>query len=345
MDKRNWGLDLLRALAILLVLLLHSAPFLQLPAEHPAFRFIYFGWSGVELFFVLSGYLVGLQALRLRDGNDTGSRFWLRRAFRTLPLYFVVLFTYVVIKPLAGFTFQEKVWPFFLFGQNYLAPRDFVQSWSLCIEEQFYLLLPLLVLAWPWKKIPAALWLLPVGVSFLFRYFILYEQEANLTLAEAAYRIQFPFHTHLDGLAAGLFLAATRERWMQWGRTTRFYAAVAGVALLAFTYAYASPTLEDRTALWAFTALSLGFSLLVPWAAALARPSGGQVVTWIALWSYGLYLWNNLAFRFWETQAIGEPAKMLGAWVGVFLLSAVTYHAVEKPGLWLRDFYLRKKRD
>lgn len=314
-----------------MVLLVHSFAFASLPI---VFRF---GWAGVDLFFVLSGYLVGLQAIQ-GIGNSSALRsFWTRRWTRTIPLYLVVLLVYVLVKPILGFPFQDRAWPYFFFLQNYFSPRDFGQSWSLCIEEQFYLLLPLLFFVWR-RTIAPWFWVLVLATSVGFRLQI-YLSQGGLNLADAAYQIQFPAHTHLDGLAAGLFLASTSKYWRAWSRRFSIIFAALGGLLLLVVPIFGNAELAGFSAVWMFTALGLGFAALLPLAYACPRPKfpgGGLVVEKIALWSYGIYLWNNLVFRAAERLPLPSALQMVVAWGFTFLLAALTYRWIELPGLRLR---------
>jgi len=146
---RNAGLDLLRALAIVLVFVYHWRVFVS---PQPALGWVgAFGWVGVDLFFVLSGYLIADQLLRgLRRGQVLSvSSFWARRVLRTWPAFFVVLAVYAAWPGQLGGRDMPPLWRFATFTQNIgLQPGTvFSHAWSLCIEEQFYLLLPLAVLA------------------------------------------------------------------------------------------------------------------------------------------------------------------------------------------------------
>lgn len=341
-DLRVWGLDLLRAVAILLVLLLHSNEFVVL--GDTAAHFFYFGWAGVDLFFVLSGFLIGSQAYRNTQVVEWGfvKRFWVRRWWRTIPLYLCVLFVYVVIKPLAGYPFQEKIWPFFIFLQNFFSPKDFVQSWSLCIEEQFYFFLPLLLWIFSFqRKFPAWIWLLFLGSSTGFRFLAM---NSSMNLSDAAYQLQFPTHTHFDGITMGLFLAATREKWTGWTIARKNLLAIVGVGLLIFTFCKGSPTLNDSSALWVFSTLALGFAALIPAAIELSSSPSlfHRVIEYVALWSYGLYLWNNLVFRLAERLPLPLLVRGIFAWAITFAVAALTYYFVELPGLRWRDRILQK---
>jgi peptidoglycan/LPS O-acetylase OafA/YrhL len=162
-------LDGLRGIAILLVLMGHS--FFDLDAHyahHPGLNWLVkmgrFSWSGVDLFFVLSGFLIGGILLDARDSPNYFKTFYIRRAYRILPLYFLVLivgwltFQAGQLGWLRGEwaqLFNGKIpwWTFFTFTQNismaqagrFVGRAGLSPTWSLAVEEQFYLTLPLLV--------------------------------------------------------------------------------------------------------------------------------------------------------------------------------------------------------
>src|SRR4051812_27814115 len=141
------GLDHLRAFAIFYVFLSHYPIFAKQPlitalGEH--------GWSGVDLFFVLSGYLIGSQIFaRQAAGRPMGAgEFYGKRLLRTLPPYFVVLAVYFCWPPFIERTRLPPLWKFVTFTQNLdmvlWTQMAFSHAWSLCVEEQFYLVFPLL---------------------------------------------------------------------------------------------------------------------------------------------------------------------------------------------------------
>ena len=148
---RNFGLDLIRAVAILLVLLSH-ATLLLFPNQETFTLYIlrFFGTIGVDLFFVLSGYLIGGILLKQLDAGATSFKafchFWTRRWFRTLPNYFLILGVNIVLL-LFFYTPVEGLWRYFLFIQNFTTaqPDFFTESWSLSIEEYAYVLGPFLL--------------------------------------------------------------------------------------------------------------------------------------------------------------------------------------------------------
>src|SRR5690242_12892235 len=147
-SSRNHGLDTLRALAIMLVFANHYMSFVSHEATFGWFSRI--GWAGVDLFFALSGYLIGNQifaGLRAEGAGEPAFslwRFYARRLLRTLPAYFFVLALYAFWPYWAGSLPHAPWWKYLTFTLNIdLKPGTlFSHAWSLCVEEQFYLLLP-----------------------------------------------------------------------------------------------------------------------------------------------------------------------------------------------------------
>ena len=138
------GLDTLRALAIALVMLYHFMIQGLLPsALEPVARV---GWIGVDLFFVLSGFLIGSQLMRpLLKGERLSLReFYRRRAYRILPAFLTVMLLYATVPvwreaqgPVAPWQYVTFLWNLLLIG--YPEHRAFSHIWSLCVEEHFYL--------------------------------------------------------------------------------------------------------------------------------------------------------------------------------------------------------------
>jgi len=139
------GLDTLRAVAIVAVMLYHLKPFL--PESMTAVA--QFCWMGVDLFFVLSGYLIGMQLLRPYASGERPSvrEFYRRRAYRILPAYLVVLWLYLVFPAWRESPVLPSLWQFLTFTVNLFfvdfSHHAFSHVWSLCVEEHFYLVLPL----------------------------------------------------------------------------------------------------------------------------------------------------------------------------------------------------------
>ena len=146
-ESRVYGLDIMRALAIIFVVLEHGLMLQKANTTFPWIKLI----NGVELFFVLSGFLIGGMLIRIFEksntfGIKTMGRFWIRRWFRTLPNYYLVLLIniFIVYFGIIHEDFSQFNWKFFFFLQNFSGPftNFFWESWSLSIEEWFYLIFP-----------------------------------------------------------------------------------------------------------------------------------------------------------------------------------------------------------
>jgi peptidoglycan/LPS O-acetylase OafA/YrhL len=147
--KRIFGLDILRALAIFFVVIKHGNNLLPSRLKVVTNFFIF---DDVSIFFVLSGFLIGGIIIKTINENGINKKvifdFWIRRWFRTLPNYFLILLTVCFLNLLftPGFSFKN-VYQYFIFSQNLfqLQPSFFPEAWSLSIEEWFYLLLPICI--------------------------------------------------------------------------------------------------------------------------------------------------------------------------------------------------------
>lgn len=363
---RIHGLDTLRALAIALVFMNHYTLFVS-----PATSFGVFGdlgWTGVDLFFALSGYLIGGQIIRAITSQDGLSltRFYARRLLRTLPNFYVVLALFYGWPAFRGASPLLPVWQFFTFTANLgLEPGSaFSYAWSLCVEEQFYLLLPALALLVaalgrrrPAPTLALAWFLLGAGVvaGLLAR-----GQAWQLHVAHAANSLhgyyQFIYYASLcrgDELLAGVALALLQTCHPHLWRRLRAHgnaSLAAGIVATALAlrwfrldhYAY-------MTTLFGYPLLALGCGLLV-----LAALSPGSILhalrvpgaTRLALWSYAIYLTHKqlclmlkpaLAARGIEAASGAGIALMLAA---SLLAGWLLYALVETPFMALRRRYL-----
>ena len=170
--RRIDGLDTLRAAAIILVFMYHYMVFVS---GEPTFGWgSSVGWVGVDLFFVLSGYLIGNQIFSgMAKGQALSLKaFYIRRFLRTLPNFYVVLALFFLFPAVMGGRTPPPLWRFLSFTQNLglQSGTAFSHAWSLCIEEQFYLLLPAAaVLAMKFRRGIGWAWA-TFGSSAKFRY-------------------------------------------------------------------------------------------------------------------------------------------------------------------------------
>src|ERR1700712_4267348 len=157
-DKKHnklLGLDHLRAFAITYVVFFHYKFF-----GHPAWvnKIGSFGWSGVDLFFVLSGFLISGQLFAtIARGNKIWlTEFFIKRFFRIIPPFLVVVILYAAWPALREWGHLSPIWKYLTFTLNFgfdlRKYGTFSHVWSLCVEEQFYLVLPLMFLLFSYFK-------------------------------------------------------------------------------------------------------------------------------------------------------------------------------------------------
>jgi peptidoglycan/LPS O-acetylase OafA/YrhL len=360
-SSRVHGLDTLRALAIGLVVLHHYVLFVS---RADTFGWVgEIGWAGVDLFFALSGYLIGNQifaAMRSEDGFSLG-HFYGRRLLRTLPNYYTVLALYFLVPAFRNDQALPALWKFLSFTQNIdLEPGTaFSHAWSLCIEEQFYLLLPaaaLLIAAlrgslrWAWATIAFTF-----GVGMLVRGVVWHELVDANRLAQNHYfkYIYYLSFCRFDELVAGVALALLKNYHAGlWRRLTAHgnLALAAGAALAALAFAlFLGGRYGLAITLFGYPMLALGFALLI--AAALSersllRSTRVPGAERLALWSYAIYLIHKqvciLAAGPLAERGYGpESLVAIGASLTLSVLAGwLLYRLVEMPFMALRDRYL-----
>ena len=344
---RFWGLDLLRALAISLVMLAHAFFFSNDWAGFEEY-FFWAGVFGVELFFALSGFLIGriLLKLFLQEFSFREVRkFWIRRWLRTLPNYYFILgINLVAIAGLGGLTPQYL--QYFGFIQNFSSPHPafFSEAWSLSIEEWFYLLVPLWLLSIALfskntRKIHLfknSLILLLVG-QIVFRYlYILYSPELDLD-SDIRKVVIFRLDAPLWGVLAGWVYHFHQDWW----KTHAKMLFGAGCSLLVLGFACFNSSVSLAQA-FAFTFLDLGFVCWLPLATQWKAPSNftGKAINHISLISYSLYL-THMQFVFKLVSSLTNWLNWWQLWLVYFLtsvlLASILYKCIEQPVLRWRD--------
>ncbi len=345
--NRNFGLDVVRAAAITLVLVSHAR---QMLADPDSGLILTFGGGfGVELFFALSGYLIGTILLRMFSRRVTPgdlADFWFRRWMRTVPPYLTVL----AVTALAFGSFD----PAYLFFLQGILRADFSimpVSWSLAVEEWFYLLFPLLALACT---------AFGRRRGFLIAAIILLVAPILFRVAQYAYGPPLSEFSggmrkntfRFDSLAMGVLLAyaldgTERLRLLERHRlvvsllAAGSFALALGLHASQFTaYAVAAPDWFRPVLLWS----AYGFvSVLIVAALALVRDAPSWPVAWPVIYvsrvSYSAYLWHLLfmaaLLRVFDDQ---RGAVLYWAFIlGSLAISGAMYVATERPFLRLRD--------
>jgi peptidoglycan/LPS O-acetylase OafA/YrhL len=360
--RRTAGLDTLRACAIALVFMYHYMVFVS---HRPTFGWLSTaGWAGVDLFFVLSGYLIADQLLRGVQGGQRLSlwRFYARRALRTWPAFWVVLAAYFLFPAEMGGKPPPPLWTFLTFTQNWgLQPGTaFSQAWSLCIEEQFYVVLPLALLGavalrlrrWQaWCVLGA---LVACGIALRAHLWHSYALEDGMQVRGYMAHIYYATLCRFDEFLPGVAVALIRhghpglwQRLMDHGQTI-LLAGVASCAALLYGalhhyyidgYGYGF----FMTA-FGYSLIAMAFALLVIGALSPrtllhrvqipgARP--------LALWSYSIYLVHkpvgNIVGKMAVTWAFPPQVTLAATLLLSLAVGAPLYAIVERPFMVLRD--------
>lgn len=358
LEKRNPFLDGLRAIAILLVINAHQAAAFAVQFgknTYNRFPLTSDGWMGVDLFFVLSGFFIGSQLWR--ELSETGTisfgRFMLRRGLRIWPLYFFV-FAAVSIIFVPAALFPRYGWSDIVFLSNYFRHGIVGGSWSLSSEEQFYILAPLSLLLFAKRSAGAYRWgLLGLLVAELgIRMAIFYHLTGHLFVRNpnAMKVMYFPFHTHCDGLIAGMLIAnlvaytdPIKAKNLPW------LAIAAGLLMLLAVFVFHFESLN-------FCALAVFFGGIVWLSTQRVIPIFNAHIFYVlSRLSYGMYL-NHQYMGSWVVKHVSPvllrlPFGHAGATALSSLtlvcmstaLSALTFALIEHPFLVLRTALLQRK--
>ena len=354
MHKHVYGLDLMRAVAIAMVVFQHGALYFYICYGTPVI-WTKTGTIGVTLFFALSGYLIGGLLLDLGDTlRDAGvaSRFWLRRALRTLPNYFVFIVVNLAfwnfVQRARGYPDPVPLLPRYLFFLQNFSPNHlwfFAESWSLSVEEWFYLLFPLglflglRLLKVPFGRLFWALAILMIALPLALRWLTLSPGDWEHGITKVV--IYCP-----DSIALGLAAVAfSRRHPAVWARLA-IPAAAAGLALLTASVLFMGLGGSEHSGLarvFLPAAVNLGCALLLPWASS-CRDLGGWAINApvraVARWSYSMYLVNLIM----SSVVLSHMQLHYGTAVGIVsyvggcvAASAAIYHFLEAPILRWRD--------
>jgi peptidoglycan/LPS O-acetylase OafA/YrhL len=368
--SRNRELDILRGVAILAVIINHAGmeTIPGFPELEGAAGFVFWslkglGWSGVDLFFILSGFLIG--GSLINEIEKTGAvdlrLFWFKRAFKILPSYGALLLILAITGAVSFAWNQVPVFLFFL--QNYLAPQVVGPTWSLAVEEHFYLLLPLsltgllLLRGGDSRRALRGLPVLALAVILLV--------VAGRVLHARSGVVPDDFmqsHFRFDTLFLGVLLHWV---WRYRSDLARRLATPWVLPLIAVLIAPATVLSRNDPLMFTagFSALALAYALLTLFALERgfgrfgAGPAGAAVAA-VGRWSYNIYLWHLFIL------AVGVPGyeglQSLLATVGLHptlqaavqilvlalfstLVGWLFTTVVEEPFLRLRNRLLRRR--
>lgn len=360
--SRIHGLDTLRSCAILLVLMFHYMVFVS---GQPSFGLLSeIGWIGVDLFFVLSGYLIGNQIFSAmnKEAGFSLPTFYARRALRTLPNFYVVLAIYFLFPVEAGGNALTPLWKFLTFTQNFnlRTGTAFSHAWSLSIEEQFYVVLPLLaIVCLQTLKSSRLMWAVVIsamGAAALMRWWMWRGVVENL--GDYYVHIYYSTWCRFDELLPGVALALLKNFHADWwrrvtrqGQLSLFCGSVLTVFAIYLFVAYPyvrGVGFNPWVTTLGYTLLSGGFALLClsalspnSYLSRLRIPGAAS----LALWSYALYLIHKPLMNMMKPWFIAREWDLnsLSAIFIMFLSSTVAayvmFKLVETPFMRLREKY------
>lgn len=324
-------IDGLRAVAVVPVILFHAG-----------LTVFSGGYVGVDVFFVISGYLItGILISELEQGNFSIARFYERRARRILPALFFVMaccmpFAWMWMLPSELKDFSQSIVAVVFFasnilfwrGEGYFAPaaelKPLLHTWSLAVEEQYYLLFPVfLLLAWRFGR-NRVFWSICVIAA------------VSLTASEWGWRNKPSANFYLAPTRAWELLIGSMCAFWLSGREQRTndWLSLMGLAMIVFAIFY----YDDATPFPSVYALmpALGTALIIVFGGTgtwTSKLLGTQAFVGIGLISYSAYLWHQPLFAFARIRSIYEPEQTLMLALAALSLGLayVSWRFVEKP--------------
>lgn len=354
---RNKRLDFLRFMAVALVLSAHTG--------FPSFASP-FGWSGVDLFFVLSGFLIsGLLYTEYKKIHAIDfKRFFIRRGLKIYPAFYALILVTFVAHEVGWVGIPTGVSHYLreiAFVQNY-GPGLWDHTWSLAVEEHFYIGLALLLMLMvrfstrgesPFRRVPVICFGLAVACMALRALTLKLYPNLNWRYPHAVYAMT---HTRMDSLFFGVFLGYLYHfrsdviRSAMGSRMHRAILAIVSASLIVLCFSFRGLYSQLTFGL---TCIYLGFGGLLVLCLESPNPLGGKAAefarwlgsggAYIGRHSYSIYLWHLpfLAFAPFVLRKIHLrlPEPVLGAFYffGACALGIVLAHAIEFPVLKLRD--------
>lgn len=362
-QNRIFGLDVLRAIAILMVVSSHVLWIY--PESNTILPLVLqlFGFWGVELFFVLSGFLIGSILYKLYV-NDTFNfkvvcQFLKRRWFRTLPNYYLILLVNIAIAGFIGYPIQ-KVGHYFIFFQNFVSesPSFFTESWSLSVEEFTYILVPLALFLGTFtnggKKSKYFLRLILFLILFFTVTKIFFNFNHTISnLSDWNSQVKSVVVYRVDAILIGILAVWFRFNFENFWQKKKAFFAFLGIVIflfLLFGIPFFKLVIEQKPFFWNVIYLpltSLGFVFFFPifsqWK--VSSSSLKQPIEFISKISYAIYLLHygiilQLMKYFVDTTVLSSIERHFFTLLYLsitFFLSYILYRFYEKPMTDLRD--------
>ncbi len=355
--SRIFGLDLMRTAAIALVVIGHTT---WLFPKHPIISplLALMSYFGVEIFFVLSGFLIGRILYHEFTDSNFDSKivfaFLKRRWFRTIPNYLLILIVNIIVATFIGYDI-DALWRYFFFLQNFAGPmhRFFPESWSLSVEEFAYVILPtvlfasLLIFKKSNRKKLFLYVVLFLILIFVFAKIVYHFQHVVADMLEWNLSIKSVVIYRLDAIFIGVLCSWIYLHFPRFWKKNRYPLAVGGIILAGFFtigIGYLQWNITNAPFFWNVIYLPLTSvlpALFLPLLSELkTAPSAiSKPVTFISLISYSIYLLHygvvlNLMRYFWTFNNLSIILQSLFIlfYFGItIVLSALLYHFYEKP--------------
>jgi len=359
--KRLFGLDHLRALAIILVFVFHYGRLFQ----HPDWTYTIsqFGWTGVDLFFVLSGYLISSQLFSsIAEQQAISFRsFFIKRIFRIIPAYLFVVAIYFLFPFCREREGLAPLWKYLTFtqnlGLNLHTHGTFSHAWSICIEEQFYLFLPIILATLVYFKVlkkSNILIVLLFGMGLLIRAYLWHKavlpfKEQNDSWTYWYQWIYYPTFCRLDSLLSGVLIAVIfqfypthKMKLLEYGNPLLLL----GIVVLTAAYFIFIDQETILASVVGFPMVSLGYGLMVLGAmcsTSILYTFNSRITATIASLSYSIYLIHKITIHltqeYFTSLSIEKDSNMMfliciiTTLISAFIMNKI----IEKPFLLLRD--------
>lgn len=363
--ERIFGLDVMRALAILLVVFSHISWIIPNAQGIVIDLMGIAGVFGVEIFFCLSGFLIGRIIYKLYLSKDVNFKsvayFWVRRWFRTLPNYYLALLINIAVTLFIGLNVPANIWSYFVFLQNFSSemPLFFVESWSLSVEEFAYILGPLLLFCTLFIKTKIAkqkmfLYVtLFILVCFLItKWFYAINDNIN-NMSHWNTNLKAVVIYRIDAIYYGVLAAYVSIVKPVFWRKSKYYMVLISLVLL-FTLNIIAPLanlfIETNPLFWNFWYLplySIAIAFSLPFFSQWKKSPKiiGKPIVYISLISYSVYVFHysiilQIMKFYWPTENLPrlDICIYIVTYLSItFLCSYIVYSLFEKPMTALRD--------
>lgn len=351
--NRNFGLDVLRFVAIITVLISHSS--ILLPEKFSFINFL--NIDGVLIFFVLSGFLIGRIFIRdFEDGFQINKlfNFWKRRWFRTLPAYYFTIFLIIILSYILHRHFDYRVvfkHLFFIQNLNFHSGEFFPESWSLAIEEWFYLTFPLIsFFIFKAFKIKLKYNILICSILIIIfcnalRFHTWTNTDVKNIIAWDQY-FRSPVLNRLDSLMFGVIGAwffVYKSAWFEKVKNVFFIIGIIIFVTIKISIDFQFLKVNSLfTSVFYLSIMPLSVLLIIPKAYFLRKTKLGllyKLITVTSLVSYSMYLLNLTVITYLILQPLHIHffLKFILFWLLTLTGSIFMYFFIEKPFMQLRE--------